>query len=243
MPAGRRCPSLTTAPSRLPARPPGNRSRRPGPGERVRSCPPGQERGRGGRSPESPSDPEGTATRRAPPAEHSQQPDGQAPGSPDRSGLARVGCGGGVAPREGPAGGGGGPPGGGEGPPGVEEGLMLPLRPPLLEFLLRTVVKLLVFTRTFILRKLQSHEVRSCSETPISLCPKAAADPSQDSPSATTQHAHPPRPPGPENVDRQLCLLPGAPSVAPPHGVGPFSPWRTWGSPAFQSLLLKQPCF
>ena len=47
-----------------------------------------------------------------------------------------------------PSGGGGGPPGGGEGP-GVEEELMLPLGPPLLEFLLRTVVKLLVFTRTF----------------------------------------------------------------------------------------------
>lgn len=46
-----------------------------------------------------------------------------------------------------------GPPGGGEAPPGVEEGLMLPLRPPLLEFLLRTVVKLLVFTRTFYFEK------------------------------------------------------------------------------------------
>ena len=51
-----------------------------------------------------------------------------------------------------PSGGGGGPPGGGEGP-GVEEGLMLPLRPPSLEFLLRTVVKLLVFTRTFYFEK------------------------------------------------------------------------------------------
>ncbi|XP_070318527.1 collagen alpha-2(I) chain-like [Odocoileus virginianus] len=78
VPGGCRCPSLTTAPSRLPAGPPGNRSRRPGPGERVRSCPPGQERGRGERSPESPSDPEGSATRRAPPAERPQQPDGQA---------------------------------------------------------------------------------------------------------------------------------------------------------------------
>ena len=44
-----------------------------------------------------------------------------------------------------------------------------------------------------------------------------------------------PAPPGPENVDRQLCLLPGAPSEAPPPGVGPFSPWKTWGRPAFQS--------
>ncbi|XP_043303912.1 collagen alpha-1(III) chain-like [Cervus canadensis] len=57
----------------------------------------------------------------------------------------------------------------------------------------------------------------------------AAADPSQDSPSATTQHAYPPRPPGPENVDRQLCLLPGAPSVAPPHDFDKITRFKSRG--------------
>ena len=124
---------------------------------------------------------------------------------------------------------------------------MLPLRPPMLEFLLRTVVKLLVFTQTFILRKLQSHIGQKLFRDPTFPPPQSSgSQPGLPLGSARPPGGPPqsPRPPVPEKVDQRLCPLLGAPSITPPHRVGPFSPWRTSATPSFSTaLLLQQPCF
>lgn len=129
----------------------------------------------------------------------------------------------GVGGRGEPRGGRRSPPGVGGGPPGVEEGLVLPLRPPMLEFLLRTVVKLLVFTQTFILRKLQSHIGQKLFRDPTFPPPQSSG--SQPGLPLGHDSAHPPGPPSPRPpVTPPPSAREGGPAALPAPGGSQHNP-------------------
>lgn len=95
---------------------------------------------------------------------------------------------------------------------------MLPLRPPMLEFLLRTVVKLLVFTQTFILRKLQSHIGQKLFRDPTFPPPQSSGS----QPGLPLGSARPPG--GPPPVTPPPSAGEGGPAALPAPGGSQHNP-------------------